>query len=241
MNNHMLFRGNFQSNVIHIRLSNKIVQDLKMYQRLSTKKQSEYGGRINFYYNKKHEYYKFDIPPVVTSNNRRCIHWEDLKDVWPSLVTFHTHPSIINSSSSKNSIHTTLPSDKDFECFIMHYPKNQCNIICDQHGYYVIDIIDCTTHNALRLPLPMSLKKHMASIRKSEFLLECSFSEERLEYHSTTINKWKNFINKYLNKKLNDNFGIKIKYYSYNDEPAIIRLNSAHIKTADKTDDLLIK
>jgi hypothetical protein len=42
------------------------------------------------------------------------------------------------------------------------------------------------------------------------------------EYFETTLTEWKRVINQELNSYIKNLFGISIKYYGYNDDPAII-------------------
>ena len=226
---------NMNCNKPHIKIKKiplpyKTIYDLKMYQDLSNRYKWEYAGKIEFFYSKKTNSYKFNPPIAVTSRNRRRIYQEDLNEIWPSLLTFHTHPSIYLTSMDikydSDRILTTLPSYADFQCFIMNYPFNQSNIICDSHGYYIIDIIDSIYD--LKLPVPKSVNNTLDELRCDKFLRSCSFSEDNIEYHLSTMKLWKKFINKDLNKVMGDLYGIKINYYSYHDIPPSIRLNSFH-------------
>ena len=98
----------------------------------------------------------------------------------------------------------------------------QSNVICDAHGYYLIDIIKSADKN--KLPIPEMVSNEMKEMRKRPFLLDCVFSEEGGEYHQTTLKEWKHFINYDVHYRLNSKFGITIRFYGYNEEPATIVL-----------------
>lgn len=210
----------FKSPHLYIKLPRKVVDDLKSVSDLSTKRKWEYAGYVDISF--ENNKYKFNETVFVTSRDRRQVNLEKVKLVWPSLFTFHTHPSITKPMCEKGQIFTTLPSDADFEAFIKGYPEMQTNIICDAHGYYVIDIIRSMDKN--KLPTPHMVSYEMEEIRKRPFLKKCVFSEEGGEYHQTTLKEWKHFVNYQLHYRLNGKFGISIRYYGYNDEPATIVL-----------------
>jgi len=118
---------------------------------------------------------------------------------------------------SRYTIFTTLPSAADFEAYIKGFPDMQVNIICDAHGYYVIDIIDSIKKK--RLPLPHQVDIIMREVRYEDFLLKRSFGEERCEYFHTELLEWKVYVNDVLCPRLRALFGISIRFYGYEDTP----------------------
>ena len=96
----------------------------------------------------------------------------------------------------------------------------QSNMICDAHGYYLIDVMRYMDKN--KLPIPDMVSNEMKEIRKRPFLRDCVFSEEGGEYHQTTLKEWKHFINYDLHYRLKSKFDISVRYYGYNEEPATI-------------------
>lgn len=210
----------FKSPHLYIKLPRKVVDNLKCVSDLSTKNKWEYAGYVDVSF--EDNKYKFNDTVYVTSKDRRQVKLEKVRLVWPSLFTFHTHPSITKPKCEKGQIFTTLPSDADFEAFIKGYPEMQSNVICDAHGYYLIDIIKSADKN--KLPVPEMVSSEMKEMRKRPFLLDCVFSEEGGEYHQTTLKEWKHFINYDVHYRLNSKFGITIRYYGYNEEPATIVL-----------------
>lgn len=209
---------------VYIKLPRKVVRDLKKISYLSSKKKWEFAGSINFVF--ENNEYKFNSPTLFTSKHKNRVSIETVERAWPSLIAYHTHPSILQPNIDdfdSTQIFTTLPSNADFEAFIKGYPEMQSNIICDAHGYYVIDVIKSMEKNAL--PLPDSVAKEMKEFRKRPFLLDRVFSEDGLEYHQSNLIEWKYFINYELNFRLIRLFGICIRYYGYNEDPATIVIN----------------
>ena len=103
----------------------------------------------------------------------------------------------------------------------------QTNIICDAHGYYVIDILDAVEKG--NIPLPSGVNRIMNDFRQEPKLQEMVFSEDGLEYFESTLNTWKRLINVELNQKMRKILGITIRFYGYEDEPPLITFDLDNI------------
>ena len=117
-------------------------------------------------------------------------------------------------------VFTTLPSNADFEAFIKGFPEMQVNIICDSHGYYVINILKSAYMRAS--PLPEAVHEYMRKVRSTPFMRICVFSDNGIEYFQTTIKNWKREINDYVDPEMMKLFGVSIRYYGYDDDPPIV-------------------
>jgi len=204
----------------HVKLSRRVVQDLKEVSKLSSVKQWEYAGNVKYMGNNV-----FSKPSIVTSKKRNCVDIDDITKVWYSEISYHTHPGIGHSEDvtcQSTPIFATLPSNADFEAYIKGFPEMQVNIICDSHGYYVIDILQSTYDFAL--PLPASINMYMRNLRSTPFMRICVFSDDGLEYFQTTMKNWKRQINENVNKDLMNLYGVSIMYYTYEEEPPEITL-----------------
>ncbi len=198
-----------------------IIRDLKKIHELSSKKSWEYAGAVKCKIGPTTV--KFDKPSFVTSKNRRRMESDAIKTVWPSLITYHTHPHILAvplKDSDSEDVFVTLPSNADLKVYISEFPAMQTNIICDSYGYYIIDIIDAAEQN--KSPLPAGAKRIMTEFRQRPDIQKRVFSEGGLEYYRTTLKEWKHFINKELNPYFKRVMGITIRYYGYDDEPPYI-------------------
>lgn len=205
-------------------LTRKVVNDLKNVSMLSTKKQWEYAGSIDLVYkNQKHIFGEIEL---ITSEQKHTV---CVESTWMSVLCYHTHPGVVYTGIvSESDIFATLPSNADFTAYIMGYPTMQSNIICDVHGYYVIDILDSV--EKFKLPLPEAVTEVMKDFRKRPYMREHVFEDCGCEYYNTTLNDWRSTINIELNHLLSRTFGIKIKYYSYNEDPATITVNQESIE-----------
>tara|TARA_Y100000741_G_C18170271_1_gene524979 strand:- start:318 stop:632 length:315 start_codon:yes stop_codon:yes gene_type:complete len=99
----------------------------------------------------------------------------------------------------------------------------QVNIICDAHGYYIIDLISAAERN--QFPQLHGVNMIMNDFRQKEEIKQLSFSEEGLEYFDTTLNRWKEIVNTDLNQVLNEKLGITVRYYGYEDEAPVVSLD----------------
>jgi len=207
-----------------VKIPRKVIRDLKHISDLSSKRNWEYAGNIECKI--KENSVSFSKPTFVTSMSRRKVGIDTIELIWPSLIGYHTHPAIVRPQLldyDNNEIFTTLPSNPDFDVCIYTYPEMQTNIICDAHGYYIIDILDAAKNN--KIPIPSSVAKVMGEFRQRPFLKEHAFSEDGLEYFHSTLIQWKRLINLELNQLLKKEFGITIRYYAYIEEPPIITID----------------
>jgi hypothetical protein len=212
-----IMRPNMAVRRKRIKLSRRVVHDLKEVSKLSSVKQWEYAGNI------KYKNFRFSKPSIVTSKKRNRVEGPEIERVWYSEMSFHTHPGIGHHDGTvceNTPIFVTLPSPCDFEAYIKGFPDMQCNILCDAHGYYMIDIINSANQNTC--PLPEAVNDYMSGIRSTPFMRINAFSEDGLEYFHTTLKNWKREINEKVDTEMLKLFGISIRYYGYDDEPPIV-------------------
>ena len=197
-----------------VKLSRKVVHGLKEISKLSSVKQWEFAGDV------KYENSKFSKPTRVTSKKRNQVDSKEIERAWYSEISYHTHPGIGYNEESvceNTPVFTTLPSNADFESYIKGFPQMQVNIICDSHGYYVIDILNAAYDRAS--PLPEAVFEYMRKLRSTPFMRICVFSDDTVEYFQTTIKNWKRIINEEVHSEMMELFGISIQYYRYDEEP----------------------
>ena len=200
-----------------IKLSREVIHNLKEISKLSSVKQWEFAGNIEY------KNFNFSRPTLVTSKKRNRVESPEIERVWYSEISYHTHPGIGwhgESVSQDTPIFTTLPSNADFEAYIKGFPKMQVNIICDARGYYVINILKSAYIRAS--PLPNAVQEYMRKMRSTPFMRICAFSDDGVEYFQTTIKNWKREINEGVNEDMMKLFGISIKYYGYDEDPPIV-------------------
>ena len=198
----------------HVQIPRTAVKKLKHVSELSCKKRWEYAGKIGL-----------DGTGLVfvTSRDRSRVQVEAVNLVWPSLVSFHTHPSVTKPDRDAHKVFVTLPSKSDFRAFIENYPNMQVNIICDAHGYTVVDMLDSAESGMC--PSPDGVERTMTEFRGRRDVKKLALSEENLEYFLTDMHTWKELINEDLNPILRDRFGVTMRYFTWDDEPPIVRID----------------
>jgi hypothetical protein len=196
-----------------VQIPPRVIDKLKRISNLSGKRRWEYAGRIVV-----KDKFKFEDPIFVTSKNRSQVKYNTVTKLWPSPICFHTHPCKSHSSG----VFCTLPSKHDFEVFIYNFPLIQSNIICDGHGYYVINVLASAEGGYCASPRAVELV--MKKFRTREDLQAMLSPHEGLEYFESQLDTWKEIIDD-LNTQLTRIFGISIRYYAYEeDEPPVITL-----------------
>src|SRR6056300_844590 len=188
-----------------------VVRDLKSVSKLSSKNKWEYGGKVK--YDRCMNYRGLTY---ATSKERARVDASVLESEWSDApIAYHTHPSFLQVIPDEvgPTIFTTLPSDADFESFIKGFPDMQVNII--------FDAVKMGT-----VPVPEAVFSLMKEVRYEEFLLKRAFGEDRCQYFSTDLREWKWFINEELNGRLNELYGISMKFYGYDDEPPTIIIDA---------------
>jgi hypothetical protein len=210
-----------------IQLPKRVIKELRVINNLSTIKRWEYGGKIDFV--SDGNMVKFNVPTRFTSQQRTQVSGHIVGLVRNSYISYHTHPGISTARgdsplpSSTREVYVTLPSGADFEAYIKGYPGMQANLIADRHGYYVIDIIESAEKE--QRPVPATVNKHMEWVRMQPFFRSRVFGEDGMEYFATTLRDWKGAINGELNTHMKRMFGISIKYYTYDEEPATVTVS----------------
>jgi len=76
------------------------------------------------------------------------------------------------------------------------------------------------------VPVPDGVYSLMKEVRYEDFLIKRSFGEDRCEYFSTDLREWKWFINEELHTRLNELYGVSIKFYGYDDEPPTVIIDA---------------
>lgn len=159
----------------------------------------------------------------ATSRDRSHVQFKAVNLVWPSLVAFHTHPCVTKPDRDAHKVFVTLPSKSDFRAFIENYPNMQVNIICDAHGYTLIDVLDAFENKTC--PFPDGVESAMTEFRERRDVKKLALSEDNLEYFLTEMHTWKGLINDDLNPILRDRFGVMMRYFTYEEEPPIVRID----------------
>ena len=226
--------GKVSNDKLNIRLPKRIVKELRDLNDKSSRDRWEYGGKIEFRPNSNRTMVKFNNPNRLTSQLRDQITRETFQMIQNSYISYHTHPTAHTPNNLKNNnsmnlnkpnnvrkILVTLPSGADMSTYVTTYPNMQANIIADEHGYYVVDLIETTGREK---PSVDEVNRTMSWFRDQDYLRSRFRLIGGYEYFETTLTEWKNMIVREMNPFMTRLYGISIRYYGYNDEPAVITL-----------------
>lgn len=222
------------NNKITITLPRRVIKDLENLNKTSSRERWEYGGKINVKAGIGANIVKFNAPNRLTGEERGTVSEEIAILMSDSYISYHTHPAAyplrntignqsnmnINRANNVRTIFATLPSDDDIRFYRGHYPRMQANIIADEHGYYVIDLIET---RGRPLPDAEDMVSAMEWFRAQPFITERLRDVRGYEYFETTVSEWKDVI-KALHKRMLELYGLSIRYYGYNGDPGEITL-----------------
>lgn len=196
-----------------VRLSRRLVNDLKRVYRESYERQIEHVGSTQFTVQNTRGYVKFMTPTKRTNNLFNSVA-PGVVDV-DSYIVYHSHPVPPN-----NRMLFTIPSVQDIREYVRSYPNVQANIILERHGYYVVDLIESDIFKKPNVEEVVRFYNSILDAGKFEKVLTV---HRNIMFFDSDVSKWKKTINGYLNNLMRSKFGISIRYYTY-DELADITL-----------------
>jgi len=123
-------------------------------------------------------------------------------------IVYHTHPVPPHGTPL-----FTYPSENDFRAYIDNYPAVQANIILEKQGYYVIDLIETN----MRIPNATTVVNLFNQLMDGREFQRVRVVWSSLVYITTTTKQWKKAVNNYLDPIMRKQFGISIRYYTWDE------------------------
>lgn len=191
---------------LSVRLSRKTINELQNVYKKTWEQRIEYGGSIPFTLSNTRNYVRFGTPTVST--NQKLASVTPTQEDMTQYIVYHTHPVPENNSSL-----FTYPSETDFRTYISYYPTIQANIILENQGYYIIDLIETNMNKPNPDEVVTVFKRFLTS---GEFR-RVSVNLSNLVYIQTTPGQWKKAVNGYIDPIMRKKFGISIKYYTWDE------------------------
>jgi hypothetical protein len=189
---------------LSVRLSRKTINELKDVYKKTWEQRVEYGGSIPFTLSNTRNYVRFSTPTVST--NQQLASVTPTQEDMTQYIVYHTHPV-----PKQNRTLFTYPSGTDFRTYISYYPTIQANIILENQGYYIIDLIETNMNK----PNPDEVVAEFNRFLSSREFQRVSVNWSNLEYFQTTPDQWKRAVNGYIDPIMRRKFGISIKYYTW--------------------------
>jgi hypothetical protein len=191
---------------LSVRLSRKTIKELQNVYKKTWEQRVEYGGSIPFTLSNTRNYVRFGTP--TASTNQQLASVTPTKEDMTQYIVYHTHPV-----PEQNAPLFTYPSETDFRTYISYYPTIQANIILENQGYYIIDLIETNMNK----PNPDEVVTEFNRFLTSREFRRVSVNWSNLVYIQTTPGQWKKAVNGYIDPIMRKKFGISIKYYTWDE------------------------
>ena len=191
---------------LSVRLSRKTIVDLKSIYTRTWEQQVEYAGTIPFTLVNTRNYVRFNTPTART--NQLLASVAPSNEDMTQYIVYHTHPVPMSTVPL-----FTYPSEADFRVYIKAYPAIQANIILENQGYYIIDLIETNMNK----PDPDEVVKTFNRLVRSEPFQKSTVNWSAIAYIQTTPESWKKVVNGNIDPIMRKKFGISIKYYTWDE------------------------
>lgn len=189
-----------------VRLSRKVLDELQDVYKKTWEQRVEYAGTVPFTVENTRNYVRFSKPTERT--NRKLAAVQPTAEDLTQYIVYHTHPVPVYDTPL-----FTYPSGPDFKVYIDHYPTIQANLILENQGYYIIDLIETNMNK----PNANSVAGKFASLMNNREFQKVRVKWSDLVYFQTTPAQWKRAVNKYMDPIMRKEFGISIKYYTWDE------------------------
>lgn len=191
-------------NVLSVRLSRKTIKELQDIYKKTWEQRVEYAGSIPFTVSNTRNYVRFSRPTARTNQQLATV--QPTQEEMTQYIVYHTHPVPEYATPL-----FTYPSDSDFRVYINEYPNMQANLILENQGYYIIDLIETN----LKKPNISDVTREFNRLVRGQEFQRVSFTWSNLGYFQTTPTQWKRAVNNYIDPIMRRKFGISIKYYTW--------------------------
>ena len=204
-------------NKLKIQLNKQLMSELKDIYAMTEEKQWEFSGSISCEVDPlSRNYVKFGKPTTYTNQMRTAVGLSNSDLTFK--ITYHSHPLPVPPFSFLKYI--THPSEKDFAAYIRLYPKIQGNIIVDQQGIYLIDLIE-SRFSSPNKPNPSEVYRYFKSLLQVGKVDDFQVLDEKIIIYSVKPDSWKKFINGHVDRNMKLRYNISVRFYLYSDLPTI--------------------
>jgi len=197
---------NANNRYMTVRLSRILIDRLKEIYTRTWNQRVEYVGSITFTVSNTRNYVRFNQPTARTNMQLATV--MPTQEELTQYIVYHTHPVPPHGTPL-----FTYPSENDFRAYIDNYPAVQANIILENQGYYVIDLIETN----MRIPNATTVVNLFKRLMDDRQFQRVRVVWSSLVYISTTAKQWKRAVNNYLDPIMRRQFGISVRYYTWNE------------------------
>ena len=209
-----IMKMNIYNRSLTVRLSRKVINQLQEIYKKTWTEKVEYVGSIPFTIFNTRNYVKFNQPTARTNGMLASV--TPSEEELTQYIVYHTHPV-----PESNAPLFTLPSSNDFKAYINHYPSIQANLILENQGYYIIDLIETN----MQKPNTNAIIELFQKLTSGERFRNVQRDWANLGYSRTTREQWVKFMNSYIDPIMRRQSGISIRYYLWTELGTITLLN----------------
>ena len=201
-----IMKMNRNNRFLSVRLSRKVVDQLRDVFQKTFNEHVEYVGSIPFTVYNTRNYVKFNQPSARTNGNFASV--TPSQEDFTQYIVYHTHPVPVS-----NAPLFTVPSEPDFRAYIKAYPTIQANLILEKQGYYVIDLIETN----MQIPDANAVVTLFNNLTTGERFRSLQGQWGVVGYTRVTRDSWLKFINEYIDPIMRKQFGISVRYYLWSE------------------------
>lgn len=216
------FTYNSNTGLVKFKLVPKMIDNLKKIFDKSDEERKEYAFGISVQSMGRLPYLDYINYNYGTSNQRAAVYSDIIDKFKSEYIVGHTHPSPYVAGIRKNTpggYYFTIPSIADFRAFqsvfgINGNEKSQAQLILEQHGFYLISVIESkrVSQNYSPEQLYSSMNKYLLSL---DFVSERSLEDPPLQYFKCpTVKEWSDSVN-FFGLNLFNKTGIKLQYHPW--------------------------
>ncbi len=209
-----IMKMNIYNRSLTVRLSRKVIDQLQEIYKKTWTEKVEYVGSVPFTIFNTRNYVKFNQPTART--NRQLAKVTPSEEDLTQYIVYHTHPV-----PESDAPLFTLPSSDDFKTYIQYYPSIQANLILENQGYYVIDLIETNTQR----PNANTVIQLFQKLTSGNRFRNIEYEWLNLGYSRTTRERWVKFVNGYIDPIMRKQVGISVRYYTWTELGTITLLN----------------
>ena len=191
---------------LSVRLSRKVINELQAVYKKTWEQKVEYAGTIPFTLTNTRNYVKFNKPTERT--NRQLATVQPTQEDLTQYIVYHTHPV-----PEYDKALFTYPSASDFKVYVDNYPTVQANLILENQGYYIIDLIETNMNK----PNTGDVTRKFNTLMNGQEFKRVRVKWSDLVYIQTTPNQWKRTVNNFMDPIMRKEFGISVKYYTWDE------------------------
>ena len=190
-----------------VKLPKKLMNELEDIYNMSEKKQHEFAGLIECTFDANYALVKSHT--MRTNYSRGTV--APPQRTKETSIMYHSHPAPKPKETGTTIV--SIPSDTDFATYLNAQEKGivEGNLILDQNGVYVIDVVNFKKQGIFQ---------YFLNLIKSQGGFNYMIKND-LFFMNIDVNTWQKFINGKVDILLKKEFGVSMKFYKWSELPTM--------------------